>query len=224
MKRTLLGTIFFLVLAIAVPVSSMAGVNINLGIALPPPVVFEAPPDVVVLPDTSDVYVVPDSDADIFFWNGWWWRLWEGRWYRAHYYNRGWAFYSGVPSFYFGVDPDWRRYYRDHDWRGHRWAYERIPERRLQQNWRTWHNNRYWEKRATWGVEKYERRSRQQLEEMRHQRQELYRQRPEVQRHEEFMRERQRHVPGKEAHPQVQGRQHREEQRGGHGGDRDREK
>ena len=39
----------------------MAGVNIGIGISLPPPIVFEAPPDVIVLPDTNDAYVVPDE-------------------------------------------------------------------------------------------------------------------------------------------------------------------
>ena len=44
---------------------------------LPPPIPFAAPPELIVLPETY-VYVAPDIDADIFFWNGWWWRPWEG--------------------------------------------------------------------------------------------------------------------------------------------------
>src|SRR5512135_1627615 len=180
MNKLLFGTIF-LALAVIVPVPAMAGVNIDIGISLPPPIVFEAPPAVIVLPDTDDVYVVPDIDVDIFFWNGWWWRLWEGRWYRSHYYNRGWAYYYNVPSFYFDVDPGWRGYYRDHDWYGHRWDYERIPNRRLQQNWRTWHNDRYWERQNTWGVQGYRPRPQQQRQELRQQRQREYQQRPEAQ-------------------------------------------
>jgi hypothetical protein len=42
---------------------------------LPPPIPFTAPPDVIVIPETN-VYVAPDIDVDLFFWNGWWWRLW----------------------------------------------------------------------------------------------------------------------------------------------------
>ena len=81
MKKLLLGAIL-LALAMVVPIPAMAGVSINIGIPLPPPIPFAAPPSVIVMPETSGVYVVPDVDADLFFWDGFWWRLWEGRWYR----------------------------------------------------------------------------------------------------------------------------------------------
>src|SRR5664279_4856820 len=92
MKPLLWGAIL-LALAIVVPIPTMAQIGINVGISLPPPIVFQAPPDVIVMPDTSGVYVVPDIDAEMFFWDGWWWRLWNGYWYRSHYYNRGWGYY-----------------------------------------------------------------------------------------------------------------------------------
>jgi len=179
MKKLFFG-IALLALAIVVPIPLMAGVNVNVNIPLPP-IVFPAPPDVIVIPDSGDVYVVPDIDAELFFWDGWWWRPWEGRWYRSPFYNRGWAYYSSVPSFYFDIDPGWRGYYRDHNWNGHRWNYERIPHQRFQQNWKVWHNNRYWERQRTWGVENYKPRPQKQVRELRHQRQEQYKQRPEVQ-------------------------------------------
>src|SRR5665647_71799 len=144
MKKLLFGTML-LALIIVVPLQTMAQVGISVNIGLPPPIVFGAPPDVIVMPDTDDVYVDPDINADLFFWNGWWWRLWEGRWYRSHYYNRGWSYYKTVPSFYFDVDPGWRGYYRDRNWYGHRWDYERIPSQRLQQNWKSWQNDRHWD-------------------------------------------------------------------------------
>lgn len=182
-----------------VPTRTIAAVDISIGISLPPPIVFEAPPEVIVIPDTNNVYVVPDIDADFFFWNGWWWRLWEGRWYRARYYNRGWVYYRDVPSFYYDVDPDWRVYYRDRNWYGHRWSYERIPSRRLQQNWKHWNNNRYWERQRAWGVQSYKPRPQPQRQELRQQRQRLYQQRPEVQRHQQQMQQ--------ERRPQVRQRQ-----------------
>jgi hypothetical protein len=197
MKKLFLGTML-LALVIVVPIPTMAEVNIGIGISLPPPIVFQAPPDVIVLPDTPDVYVVPDVDADIFFYDGWWWRPWEGRWYRSRYYNRGWGYYNRVPSFYFDVDPGWRGYYRDHNWYGHRWNYERIPDRQLRQNWKRWRNDRHWERRGTWGIQGYKPRPKQQREELRHQRQQQYQQRPEVQRHEQQRQQQQRQ-------PQVQG-------------------
>jgi len=87
MKKLLFGTIF-LVLVIVVPLPTIAAVDIHIGFPLPPPIVFPAPPEVIVIPETY-VYVVPDIDVDLFFWNGFWWRLGEGRWYRSLYDDRG---------------------------------------------------------------------------------------------------------------------------------------
>ena len=63
MKKLLLVSIFF-TLAIIVPMPTMAGLDINAGISLPPHTVFEARPEVMVMPGTSGVYVVADADAD----------------------------------------------------------------------------------------------------------------------------------------------------------------
>ena len=190
MKKLLFGTML-LALVIVVPIPTMAAVDINISFPLPPPIVFAAPPELIVIPETY-VYVAPDIDVDLFFWNGWWWRLWEGRWYRSRYYNQGWGYYNNVPSFYFDVDPGWRGYYRDHNWYGHRWNYERIPHQRLQQNWNSWENNRYWERQRTWGVQSYKARPQQQRQELRQQRQQQYQQRPEVQQHQQQRQQQQR--------------------------------
>jgi hypothetical protein len=216
MKKLLFGTMLFALL-IVVSIPAMAGVDIGVNISLPPLIVFEAPPDVIVMPDTSDVYVVPDIDVDLFFWNGWWWRPWEGRWYRSHYYNRGWGYYKNVPSFYFDVDPGWRGYYRDHNWYGHRWNYERIPNQRLQQNWKSWHKDRHWERRGTWGVQSYQPRPQQQRQELRHQRQQQYQQRPEVKQHQQKRQRQQRQPqvqqPRQQPQERVQQPQRREQRR-----------
>jgi hypothetical protein len=197
MKKFLFG-IILLALVIIVPIPTMAGVDISIGISLPPPIVFEAPPDVIVLPETNYVYVVPDIYyADLFFWNGWWWRLWEGRWYRSYYYDRSWAYYNYVPSFYFDVDPYWRGHIINHSWHGRNWNYERIPHQRLHKNWKSWQNNRYWEKQGSWGVQNYKPRPQQQRQELRQHRQEEYQQRPKVQQHQQWKQEQQRQ-------PQVQ--------------------
>jgi len=63
MKKLLLVLIFF-TFAIIVPMPTMAGVDINAGISLSPPIVFGASPEVIVMPDTSGVYVVAAVDAD----------------------------------------------------------------------------------------------------------------------------------------------------------------
>lgn len=144
--------ILLLTLAVFAPVSAVAGVSVHVNIPLPPPIIFPAPPELVVIPET-DVYVAPDVQDDIFFYGGWWWRPWEGRWYRSHYVDRGWAHYRGVPSFHKRIPPSWRDDYRNHHWRGNTWNHQRIPQNELRRNWRTWERDRHWE-RNSWGVQK----------------------------------------------------------------------
>ena len=151
MKELLFGTILF-ALVIAVPIPTMAAVDIHVRIPLPPPIVFAAPPEVVVIPETY-VYVVPDVDVDIFFYNGWWWRPWEGRWYRSRKYSSGWVYYQSVPSFYARIPSGWRNDYRERHWGEHPWNYQRIPHPQLQKNWSNWEKSRHWEKQQTWGVQ-----------------------------------------------------------------------
>lgn len=182
MKKLLLGTIIF-VLAVVVPAPAMARVDISVGISLPPLITFHAAPEVVPMPDADDVYFVPDIDVDVFFWDGWWWRPWQGRWYHSRYYDRGWAYYSRVPAFYFDIHPGWRVFYRDRIWHGHPWHYERIPHGRLERNWRSWHGSQYWERKRTWGVQRYQPRPHHERQELRRQREEQYHGGPEVQRH-----------------------------------------
>ena len=68
MKKFLFGTIVLALISIF-PITTMAAVDVSVGISipLPPPITFEAPPDVVALPDTNGVYVAPSVNVDIFF-------------------------------------------------------------------------------------------------------------------------------------------------------------
>jgi hypothetical protein len=191
MKKLLFG-IMLMALVVVVPLQTMAQVGISISFGLPHPIEFAAPPDVVVLPDTDDVYVVPGIDVDLFFWNGWWWRPWYGRWYRSRYYDRGWSYYNNIPSFYYDVDPGWRGYYGGRNWHGSQWNYDPIPYQRLQRNWQAWHNNRYWERQRTWGVQGYRPRPQPQRQELRQQREREYQQRPEVQQHRQLVQQQQR--------------------------------
>ena len=131
MKKLLFGTML-LGLAISVPIPTMAGVSVQIGIPLPPPIVFAGPPEVVLLPSTG-VYVAPDLAVDLFFFDGWWWRPWEGRWYRSRNYRSGWSYYNSVPSFYGRVPSRWRDEYREHRWNGREWHYQRVSHPELQQ-------------------------------------------------------------------------------------------
>jgi len=142
-------------------------------------------PDVIPLPETDNVYVVPDLDIDVFFWNGWWWRPWQGGWYHSRYYRRGWGHYGGIPTFYYDVDSEWREYYRDRKWNGNPWYYERIYHRDLHQNWQQWRNDQHWETQKTWGIQGYRPRPQQQREELRQQREREYYQRSEVRQYQQ---------------------------------------
>ncbi len=191
MKRLVLGAIL-LGLIIVVPNPTMAAVDIHIGIPLPPPppIAFSKPPEVIALPDTNNVYVAPDVDVDLFFWNGWWWRPLNGRWYRSRHYDRAWVYYDNVPRFYFDVDPGWRGYYRSHQWHGHPWHYGRIPDKRLQEHWKSWQKDGHWEKHGNWGVENYHDRPKpHQRQELSHNREQEYHQRPEVRQHQQWKKE-----------------------------------
>ena len=131
MKKLLFGAML-LALAISVPIPTMAQVSVQVGIPLPPPIAFSAPPETVLLPGTG-VYVAPGLAVDLFFFGGWWWRPWEGRWYRSQNYRSGWGYYNGVPSFYGRVPSGWRDDYRNNRWNGQPWNHQRVPHAQLQQ-------------------------------------------------------------------------------------------
>src|SRR5450759_3964643 len=57
----------------------------------PPEFVIDAEPDLVVIPGTY-VYRVPDIETDVLFYQGFWYRPFEGRWYRSRGYNGPWGF------------------------------------------------------------------------------------------------------------------------------------
>ncbi len=106
--------------------------------SLPPPIPFDAPPNVVVLPGT-DVYVIPDTEVDIFFQGGWWWRQWRGNWYRSTYYDHGWAHYRAYPSWHRSIPHNWRSNYSNHIWGGRPWNPPRINHGNLNNHWRGGH-------------------------------------------------------------------------------------
>ena len=167
--KTLLFKTILLTLALLFPVTAMAMGRVDAGarIPLPPAIVFSGSPNLVVIPDTY-VYVDPDMDVDIFFYQGWWWRPWEGRWYRSRDYRSGWSHYQKIPSFYRQVPPDWRNSYRDGRWKENQWNRQRIPHQKVQENWKTWENRKYWERHNNWGIKRSKSRndSRQQKQEI----------------------------------------------------------
>ena len=88
-----------------------ARVNVGVGINVDLPVFsFSVPPQVAVIPGTY-VYYVPDADAEILFYEGRWYRPWEGRWYWARDYNGPWVIAGPrfVPAPLLRLPRDYRR-------------------------------------------------------------------------------------------------------------------
>ena len=133
MKKLLFGAML-LALAISVPIPTMAGVSVNIGVGipLPPPTEVSVAPETILLPGTG-VYVAPEIGVDLFFFEGWWWRPWNGHWYRSQNYRSGWGYYEGVPSFYSRVPSGWREDYRNNRWQGKEWNHQKLAHPQLQQ-------------------------------------------------------------------------------------------
>jgi hypothetical protein len=136
-KKLMIATISLLLLGFSS--YGVAGVSINIGVSLPP-LVFAAPPPVVVIPGTY-VYFCPDAEADIFFYHGYWYRPHGEYWYRSVSYNGPWAYIGSPPTALINLPSDYRRVTIEH---------RRIPYGDLHRNWRSWERGRYWEKHG-WG-------------------------------------------------------------------------
>jgi hypothetical protein len=108
----------------------------------PPAYAFPAPPEVALIPGTY-AYFVPGIGIDIFFYHGYWYRPFGGRWYVAQYYKGPWAFVtaSRVPGVLFSLPPGWRRVPP---------GYRPIPHRDLNRNWERWERERHWDRRGHW--------------------------------------------------------------------------
>jgi hypothetical protein len=140
-KLLVVALIFFMSLAIpAFPAA--AAVSLDVRIGPPQPYRFAAPPQVVVIPGTY-VYVVPDIDADIFFFSGYWYRPSGGHWFRATSYNGPWVYCPdpSVPAALVQLPPDYH---------SAPVGYRRIPYADLRRNWRMWDRDRYWDRDRDW--------------------------------------------------------------------------
>jgi hypothetical protein len=151
----------FLVLTV-LSLQSDAGVSVGIGINIPA-YTFAAPPPLVVIPGTY-AYFAPEAAVDIVFYHGFWYRPYEGRWFRAKAYNGPWASIAlaRVPRVLIELPPDYRHAYREHP---------RIAYRDLNRNWRAWERNKYWERDERWragrGRERHEGRREERHEEHR---------------------------------------------------------
>lgn len=137
-KTYLLFVGMMFVMTMLYPAPGNSRVNVNIGISVPPPFVFPAPPELVVVPGTY-VYFAPGFDVDIFFYHGYWYRPYEGHWFRARSYRGPWAYSAParVPGVLLHLPPDYRHLPPGH---------ERIPYGQFKRNWRRWDRERYWDR------------------------------------------------------------------------------
>jgi len=139
MSRTIyLLLIAGLIFAGSAGISSSADINININPVPPPHFAFAAPPSVHVIPG-SYVYLVPNMDFDMFFYNGYWYRPHNNYWYRAVGYNGPWHYHKAVPRPLLHLPSDYRRIPPGHTF---------IPYGQLKKHWRYWERDRYWDKKA----------------------------------------------------------------------------
>lgn len=110
----------------------------------PPEIAIDISPDLVVIPGTY-VYRIPDIEADILFYQGFWYRPFEGRWYRSRHHNGPWGHISRgrVPGSLLRLPGD---YYRSMRFEPH----HRIHYGDLHKNWRGWERQRHWDRDDRW--------------------------------------------------------------------------
>lgn len=95
----------------AMAAHAQVSVNINVG---PPPVIFHAPPRVVVVPTTPIVSYVPDTSYNVFVHDRHYWSFHDGAWFHATSHAGPWVFVPvervprpvlAVPHKYYKVKP-----------------------------------------------------------------------------------------------------------------------
>lgn len=136
MKKILL-IMAALVMVMGIAGEGMAGVNVNIGIDLPP-LQFRTAPDVVVVPSgDADIYMVPGTPG-LYFYDGYWYRVHEDRWFRSRAYNGRWAYVRPeiVPGVVVGISPEYSLHLPP--------DYMRIRFGNFKRNWRSWERDRHW--------------------------------------------------------------------------------
>jgi hypothetical protein len=101
-----------LAMSLAVPFAAEAQVSVNVNVG-PPPIIFPAPPRVVLVPQTP-VHYVPATTYNVFFYNGRYYSFHEGAWFLASSHAGPWAFLPApqvpppvlaVPVRYYKIPP-----------------------------------------------------------------------------------------------------------------------
>lgn len=96
----------------APPSLARVNVDINIGVPPPPAVVFPSPPEVVVIPNTQVYYVPTVSGYDMYRFGPYWYINRDGYWYRSRQYRGPFTViaYAHVPRAIVVVPPDFRHH------------------------------------------------------------------------------------------------------------------
>ena len=116
----------------------IAGSGVDISINLPQ-VQIKDEPEMAVIPGTN-IYYIYGYEHDYFFYGGYWWRLHENRWYRAHHYNGKWKYRKNnyVPASFKKLSPEWRKMTTTHSG---------IKYQDMKKNWKRWDKEKHWDKK-----------------------------------------------------------------------------
>jgi hypothetical protein len=136
LPATMAGLLMLLLVGLGLPGTGRAAVHGGFGVTIAlPPLAFQSAPPVVPVPD-SNVYFVPSVSADIFFYNGGWYRPYEGQWFMAPSYRGPWSHIRRVPREVVVIPHTrFREYAR---------GFQPIPHEQLARNWRGWEREHHW--------------------------------------------------------------------------------
>jgi hypothetical protein len=109
-----------------------------LEIDAPPPIEFDQPPEIAVVPgEQASVYIIPNTFGVYFFDNSWY-RFYNGFWFRSSAYNDRWfpIPFKRVPRYILDIPPEYPRLLPRH--------YHRVRYNEFNREWRNWERDRYW--------------------------------------------------------------------------------
>jgi hypothetical protein len=128
----------WLLLAAALVPAARGQVSVNVNIGLPV-VKLDDDPVMVFIPGTY-IYFISDNGADIFFYQGHWWRLHKGLWHRAGHHRGPWTVIKAkaVPYGLLHLPKDWRSLPPGHP---------SFKSSIMKQNWKQWEKEKHWDKK-----------------------------------------------------------------------------
>ena len=135
MKRIFL----FLLLTATLGSLARAEVNVNINVGIPV-IRVSSDPVMTVIPGTY-IYFISESSEDIFFYQGFWWRLHKKRWHRADGFNGPWIFVKSgrVPPGLFKLPAGWRKLPPGHPM---------VKHSQVKNNWKQWEKEKHWDKKT----------------------------------------------------------------------------